>query len=55
MIVYSSSHNARGLRTIELALELREDQGNSLGGTSGGGHNVQSCCTLQCTTDRPSI
>ncbi len=27
--------------TVELALQLRQHQGHSLGGTGGGGHNVQ--------------
>lgn len=33
-----------GALTVELALELGEHEGNGLGGTGGGGHNVQRGC-----------
>lgn len=35
----------RELRTVELALELGQHQGNGLGGSGGGGDDVKSCGT----------
>ncbi len=37
-------HTQRGLRTVELALELGEHEGDGLGGPGGGGHNVERGC-----------
>ncbi len=34
-----------GVPTVKLALELGQDKGNSLGGSGGGGDNVESSST----------